>query len=849
MNITKIKYLLIVFAIFTIIPLVTSASDIQFSGTYYPDFDTYLKNGNWYNTSIYMLTEDQPGPDNEIAVSVMQWNITVIPDHATIDEVSLTDYVHYGWNLANSFCQYNNITSKPNGGVNYATLKGEAAGGKYYTYENVGWSSPGWCVKNTTAGKLQDDGDIIAYLQGSLDVDWFAVGHETRVTSPTNPDIAMLRSMDYVGHDGTKLWVLYTLTDGPFVNNTSPVDGTSDTTCNPFPTGQVIQADLYHLQGGTFYTTAWLYNDTTSTWDNETYVTGTNQTWLTSMEHACNHGQTYQWYIEMHDGTYWYNTSVMSFTTEDIDPPTGITCTRNSSSSLNISFTPDTGANWSTILYREGANPTEAVYDGSVNTTNSYYILEGITPDHCYGLKLRSVENITGDASISSWANKNYGDCCLWGNVTDVYIRYENTSSDGQNNLIDLSEISPCANHILEVTYVNLTREQFVINVTNYATYPISINLNAQPLYYTLEWNATTINDSCSCSDLSPNYKRRLLAESLIDGTELTFYMITDRDVYADYNCTGSQITTFKHPLQKNNLARYDYQVTDDTGLFSLYTDFNSYISFNSSNSTVSHIIHQQFLFDDLIIDDVVLLYDKTYCVSALNSLVSPSAYANIMEVKTDNYVTPNINSIIIPYREISTDTYNDEWDIRINYAPGGSGVYVYFDEGDTNKIWRLYCEMYDYSDGSLDYSSAVLTNNNNFSFVGGSHSKSYFIIINISHTDYNRTASITFWLSPEITEIINYGYVENILSTLFGDLPGNLDDPTQTINWMNAIIFFIALIPLSLFGAVNPGLAGIGVGFWFIGATIMFNIVALTGIGVLLIVFGVIYIFGRRRS
>jgi len=844
----------------------TANADITFSDTLTPSHDCYIDNSdgtpynNWYNTSNQLYFDDTGDDDDnqypEI-VTILQFNTSTIPDSSTITEASLRYYItqsqtDQAYGVINRMEDYT-LTD----GSNATQLFTDAKGGRYYERSEAVTYSTGWITMNTSAGRMDgssspgsySDEDIRTNIQENLTNDYFCVAFFLQ-SKYDDSLTASMYSKDYSMDYAPQMWYSATLNNCTYVNNTYPVDGASDVNHVPYPTGAVIQSDLYHTNGHTIYATAWLYNPVTSSWMNESYTTGTNKTWLTSMPHASDYGTTYEWYIETHDiYGHWYNSSVMSFTVEDLDPPTNITCNRNSSTSLNITFTPDTNADWTTIIYEADGMPTELFNDGSLNTTLDkdgvgYGILEGLTADTCYGLRLRSVYNNTGNSSVSAWANKDYGDCCLWSNYTNLFIRYENSSSDSENHLIDLSTVSPCANHILTIVYTNLTREEYIINATNYATYPMVIDLHGNPLYYILEWNASTINDTCSCSDLSPNYKRSLIHSS----QNLTFYMITDRDVYADYNCTGSQISSFKKGT-KNNLARYDYQVTDDSGIFSLYTDFNSYISFESSNETINHTIHQEFLFDDLIIDDVVLLYDKLYYVSAYNEYVNPSDYRAIDEAKTDSYVSPNTNPIVIPYRELSLDTYNDNWDITVSYSPGGSGMYVDFTEHTTNQITRIYVEIYDLSDGSLDYSSAVNTNNNNFSFAGASHSKEYAVYINLTHKDYARVASIVVWISPTTEEIVTHDYIETIFENIFGELPGNLDDPSETISWINVIIFFIALIPLSLLGVYNPGFASIGVGIWLLGANYMFAITALYGVAIFLILMGIIYIFGGRRT
>lgn len=877
---TFVLIMLMLQAIIITIPHI-KATEETFSITLQPEYDCWIDSGTtWYNETDELTCDDTGDAvaERPSKVIVIQWDTSAIPDNAVVTEASLHFYVSEKVDDASDTwtrilrMEYSTLDD----GSNVSDVFTDARSGRYYHDSSKPFEATGWWTMNTSDGYLDGtDGPAYSYseedirtnIMENLTNDYFCLAFVLHAT-PT-ADEASMYSKDKNEAYGMRLWLEYTISDSPIVEITGPADGTSgveivkwDGTNFSVRTTTTIYHTDYEDGVHRNMTATWKYLDE-ATGDWYTFYTVTdNWTWypvgyVAYLQNATKYSKTYHWKVEVHElGGNWSNTSVYSFTTEPLPAPYNVVCHRETNTSLNVSFSNYASVNWTTIIYKEGAIPSEqdiadfeaGTYTNYINTTNSYGVITGLSPDTCYGLKLRAVRNESGDANFSSYATKDYDDCCLWINIVSLYIRYENTSVNGTNSLINLSKVSPCSNHLLTVTYTDLSKVEFIINSQNYSTYPIELQITKQPLYYELEWNYTTVNDTCSCTDLSPNYRRRLIVDGIDNASSPTFYMIVDRDVYADYLCNGTQITSFKNSNDKNNLAKYDYQVTDDSGLFATYTNYQSYLSFNSSNATTNHIIHQNYIFSDLILDDVVLLYGKTYYVSVFNDIVSKSLYADIYEAKTDNHVSPNTNPIVIPYISPVEETYNDDWDMRVHYSPGGSGLYVYFNEGDTNQITSLYCEVYERGASTPVYTATSNTNNHNFTYNGANQGKEYVILLNYTHVDYDKTPSIVTYLSPDVSEIVSYSYIDNVLNNIFGKLPGNIDDPSQTISWINVIIFFFALIPLSIFGATDPAFAGIGIGFWLVGATLMFSIVSLIPIGIFLIFISIIYKFGGRR-
>ena len=833
------------------------------------DYDTYT----WHNDST---TLDFNGHccnsgtkwKNRIAV---EWNTSDIPDTAIITNASINftctvldiDY--------NSYMYVNQISNKPTESTAISLWQdcqdgGAAQWDQGYTRRGTS-TATGYYEFNTTG-----DGDVNLQLwsmdpcqdlQDNLTADWFAVGILGRSSFAYRIAQGHIASLESPSYEPMYLWVEYTF-NGPYIDDPSPSNGASEVSLSP-----QTCIDLSHPSGTNMDIEWQWYNTSDSTW--HTYGTNntvTNGTYCQLFDNATLPATTYQWRVRANDSFGNWSNRSFSFTTVGCAPPTNLDCNRNDSYSINVSWTefPDgTGTTHTLVYYRLGFSPPTYL-SGTLgaNTTNEYAVIEGLDNAECYSFGLyTNYEDSEGDWTLSS--RNSLSPCCTSGGTYRFYIRYENTTFDDDgdgivettdfyNNIINLSRFN-CSEHMLEVHYSNYATEYWYINEslweapTGMNQQYLEIETLYNPLYFVFHWNYSIYdvnNDSYNCScNYTCSYSRTLLPISGYEDTNhtnITFYFIVDRHIYNDYYVDDPDCNKSVEYDFNNNLAHYNIWFEDRTNLFGQRLDYDSYASFFAYNATETKlIVHQQYL-DSYGTVHPTLLYNKDYGVG-INCSYTDNRYEHIGYFKGSTTVSPDQSDIVVVPKYVEQRTF-EYFNVDFGWT-GTNQLWVYFEDTQSD-VTNINLTVRWTTNNTILYQHDVNSNENNFTIPGSNSETTYYINITLTHSQWG-TMYIVFLTGTYIEPLTTATEINNILQNIFGQLPENLDTG-ERMQWYMLPVFFIGLIPLSLFGAKAPAIAALGVGFWMalFGVAVSGIPIQLVGMGAFLVLMGILMIIAK---
>ena len=852
------------------IPIYTpsiSAGPLVYTVQLEPVFDTELsKWATWDNSTSEIDVYSCYGSIEYVLVS--KWNISSIPDDATITNVSLSFYVNQKFVQGGSACGGRIKAMDKDPEFHSATdiFNDAKDGTTYHDGHGLYGDDYGRRVVNTTTdGKYNDtfDNTPITNLTSHLSDDWWSIGLYVYIKNAWNGCERLKISSDE-GTYGMILWVEY-IYNGPIQSNPSPSNGATDQSLTPttcidisHPSGEDMDINFYWWNGS-----AWnLYGHNNSV---------NNGTYCQTFDNASAPATTYQWRVVANDTYGNYSNATYSFTTLGVIPPQNVECSRYNESAISLTWTKcpnGTGTAWTVIRYQLGQSnpPTWSGGALGVNTTGESAIINGLSESSCYSFSLWTNYNDSdGNWTLSTRNTRN--PCCTSGGIYKLCLRYENSTNDpldptiNYNNLINLTKFN-CSTHRLAVHYADYATEYYYINESYYVntsagnwTPCITINTTRDPLYFVMWWNwsiqdETWDGENCSCN-YTNSYTRTLLPSAgTWDGnqTVIDFYFITDRHIYNDYYIADENCNYSVEYFITNNLVKYSFAFEDRSGIFTSRTDaLDTYSSFYCYNSTKQLMIHQEY-WDRYERVHPTLLYYKDYLVGVNCSLWQGRLYENIGLAPNKEEDPDIVEEIVINPRTNETFAFADIFTITPSWDTDGTGLYVYYVDSsggtDTVNLTLFYK-----SNNTIAYTAEYSSNEVNFFYPTADQNETFITWINITHNTYGIIPTFSFEITPEISPIVTSGYINSILQDVFGNLPSNLEDPSETIEWHGIIIFVFGLIPLSLFGATNPGIASMGAGVSTLGVAMMISATAVIGIGIVLIFFGILMIWaGRNR-
>jgi hypothetical protein len=865
-----VKYIIILSLLILSITSIVQAGTIIITTEIEPSFDTTLDTTAvaFYNSTQELLTySTYEGFHHTYAVAALEWNISSIPTKATILITNLSLCCTYrtsgqgSWGLSAMNCSPSQ--------QNYTDL--------YYNITNAGpyiwYRAPDWWLFVVAEYNLSFPTylttDMTPYIQENVTnkTGRFSAGMWSNNFDgySSNYNFPSIENTDPAVHP-MRLIITYEW-NGPVLSNESPSNGEFDVEFFPYTC-----IDFTHPSGTPSNITFYWYNTSSSAWEfyGNNATAGVNGTYCMQFLNATSPLTNYMWMVNATDDNGNTTFGYYSFTTCAVMPPWDTLCQRHNDTTINISWTKSpngSGTTYTLIYYALGSPPSWGSGTLAVNTTGETYSLTGLDEAECFGISFWS--NYWNGTNWTLSARETLTPCCTEGGTYRFALRYENTSfsddgdnvvedTDYYNNYINLSHYN-CSTHRLEIHYADYLTEYYYLNASWYESTGggnwspvIEVNCTHNPLYFVMWWNwSISTEGTCECN-FTNSYTRTLLP---ISGTEtanytlIDFYFITDRHVYNDIyvedpegNCSASveYFTT-------NNLVKYTYNFEDRSTYFIGETvELKVYSTFYCYNSTKQIVVHQEY-WDSSQKVYPVLLHRKDYLVGINSSKWVGRLYENI-GLAPNRLETPiDVETIVISYRSNESYIFSEIFNVTSTWSATATGLYVYYSDSSFGTT-SVQVSIYYFSNGTLAYTNTLFSDDATFFYPTASHNETFTIQITIVHEKYHTIGPLTFMHFPSTTAITSGAAINSVLQNIFGNMPANLDTG-EKIQWYGLVIFVIGLIPLSLFGASNPGIASMGTGLSVLGVGYMINITAVFGVGFLLIFLGILMLWaGRNR-
>lgn len=844
---------------------VTISSAETFNIKITPSYDGYV------SSTPYQRNDDNNYLEFEsigtrLKNAFIEFNLSDIPDYATITKVSLTwegydDYDVGGvstW-VTKIYSLENQPSVQPDNSTGNAVIWNDCEDGTMYldSWINRLFGNTGQVhTANHTSSdpRLIWDNSPVSDVQAALVNNWFAIG----VIGFDNQDSKCHSSESPVANPAPTLWVEYQA-NPPEISNESPEDESYDvelqpTTCIDVvtPTGTPLNITWKWWNGS-----GWeQYGENNSV---------ANGTYCQDFNNATTPCHVYYWWVYVEeDGGVNYTAETFEFSTTCLGPPTNLSCSEISPGLINVTwdkFVNESGEMYTVIrwatqgippLWNEGT----LAYNGTGNYTNIY-----IGNGACAAISAWSYFNDSGNWSLSSRTTKI---CCSGGGNYTICFRYENsTLVDGYNNPINFSKY-PHSAHKLTIHFLDLTNQTYYLGPDWYNDSWGSWNVNAQRtclnlsvdrdvLYFSFHWNwsiNTTANTNTTCS-----YIRKLTPNSgqyIYTNKTITFYLTTHLHVYnqpylllepgSDGNWSNSSVTILRETDFENTLVQYHYTINDETGLFLGALPFASYSSIYTYNRSGLKIVIDEQYIDTADKIYPYLVYEYDYFIG----------FHTTDYHRWNNGDVPNKQVIdeVITIRAYSNQTkylaglFNFDYD----WYDGDIGLSATYSDVDfqTESV-KLEIRYYIPGEGPSDivYQKTVVTNayEYTFNYPAANHSRTYYLTFTIVHPELqyfyeDSTLTVNFILMPGINMTVSREVIDAIFYNVLGACPLYDGVTGEALPWSFLILFgILGCVTLGLskqhysLSFLGSGVTGIFLSLYIIGLPTTDS-----GVGVLLV-------------
>jgi len=563
----------------------------------------------------------------------------------------------------------------------------------------------------------------------------------------------------------------------------------------------------------------------------------TNGTYCQEFTNATDPCTTYYWWIHIFDSFGNYTDGIFEFTTHCINPPTGLTCNRWNTTTLNITFTPDSdacGESWTEGYYVEGTTPPAWGSGTYFNTTNTSINITDLAEGTCYAFSMWTNWNESGNWTRSSARATVI--CCTTGGNWRFCLRYE----ERNQVMINLSDY-PCSSHVLAIHMEDGTRVIYLLDedwyIGNGNSSCLDVALGAEPLFFELWWNQSYGNTSTCNNYSSTSYVRTLLPEAATNesGTDvITFYIMTERRVYGDEYLLDGE-SDFELDMI-DSMIRYSFQFDDRTHEFDIKEDFDSYATFYFYNTTNKIIVHQQY-WDAAQKVYPVLFYAKPYFTGVNCSTVNDE-YDNIGLAPNHD----NIEETIIIYLRTSTSIGWDEAiDLTYSWMDAASGLWILYEDNELNTVW-VNVSIYLKDGNTVQWSSNQSANEWNFTWAAANQSRAYVIVVTIKHGNAG-FGSFEFPIAPGTNALTNAAWIDSLFYNVLGVSPFYNVDTGMTMSWSHVIVLSVSIALLCLI-TYNATLGILAPGIWLVVSSIFISGLPLSwvAVGFLIITMAIAY-------
>ena len=796
------------------------------------EYDGWCSTTTIYNTTTYVLaqatTSDYWG--------FVEWNISTIPAHAQITNVSFEVYSlgYSGPGILNGY----EMESRPSTLTASQIAADSQNGTKYISIVMSTFTgNTGEKDVNSTSNEWYPLTDVKQDIQDNISRGWWAMGFDPYLNpwDAGSTTYAKWASRNHSSEHAARLWIEYDLS-APIFNESmnTPADGATDVNLTP-----QICVNLSHPDDFTMNITFYWWNGTG--WEYfYNYTSVNNGTYCAPFMNATDPCTTYYFWVEAVDQNGNETSIVYEFTTHCIDPPTSLDCSVHNATALNLTWTEKPNNNGTThtlIYYEKGTCPPSWGFGTlGANTTNETAIISDLDQGSCYAFSFWTNWNSSNGTYYLS-ASRGTHICCTAGGDYTICLKYEDRNQDP----INLSDY-PCSNHTLYIHYTDGLMDTYLINNQTYVDNNFSscftIGASGTVLFFELYWNET-INPNCTGAgfDSHCSYRRTLLPSAASNDTgnkTITFYLITDRNVYLDYYYNFTAGATLETDMA-GHLVPYIFNFDDRSHIFDTKPPNDASAAFYCYNVTDKLIIHQQY-WDSAQKVYPVLIHEKAYFVEVN---CSTEKYSNIGLAPNQNLLEEEIIITRISDEGIS---FGEVIDLSFGWVDAATGLYVHYTDTETSTSW-VNCTIYD-TDYNIVYTYQIASNEYNFTWNAANQSQTYFINITFSHDMFTAITTVQFPLHPGMTALTTAATIEGLFYNIFGLSPFYNIDTGEAIPWATLIMFAIAVL---IFGALitySPVLSIAAPGIWIIGFSTMVSgfDIAYIAIGFLLISLAIVY-------
>ena len=545
-----------------------------------------------------------------------------------------------------------------------------------------------------------------------------------------------------------------------------------------------------------------------------------NGTYCATYENATSCGTTYNWRINVSDGLGNWSNETFYFTTLSLEPPSSINIKRNSSTSVNLTWTNYSvpggiDGNLSTyVRYSTSEYPTtrdEGTFGD--NTSNETTIIDGLLID--------------GDYYFSLWTHYEKNGSGCW---SPAYAPAFSSTSGGEYNITFAWE---CTQEIIADTeygganYTNLTLTHIwgvlidgtLINDTYVSTNSFIINFDISPDVIYVDWAGLGMVRA-----ITPFPGQR----------NLTFYICCEPEYEEGMNLSDSQLF-------------YTFHFDDYTpnSLFTLSPETKLYI-YDYNMSLGKYYIHQDFWSaEDTVY--VALEYGERYYIGldcdALNisflqyvdTGTNQHIYINILPHYNDTFVITQLASKTLEWQGSNGFCVNYT-DIVVGTNSATIRIYIYYSTNDTYLLVKT--KTFDVSEYSYFYTTAL----------GCDVALDYFVTIEISHVLFTINQTITGFIFAFPPLGASADWINGAFISVLGICPLNPVTWTQSFAFG---IFFIFLVSLGAkYGEL--GVITASIVLIFIETIVLDDIAVrglVVGVAIFLIITAAIMYIGSKRS
>lgn len=658
-------------------------------------------------------------------------------------------------------------------------------------------------------------------MYNSSNIDTTAARKYINYTVAINPSTGMPWTMTEmsniqagisISHNGAGFTVcnlIYLTINYGYLNGTNPTNKSTNQDLCPY-----VCVNLSNILGHEMNLTWYWWNGSAWRYFGHNY-TVSNGTYCESFSNATDCLTTYHWMVSVNDSTGHTENYSYYFTTGGPSPPTGLTASRNSSTSINLTW-----SNWTIPAHFTGTTSTMirysiSGYPANINagtlatndTLNETYIVEGLAEDSCYYFSAWTYYSDCGGC----WsAGYDTATACTGGGTYNITLYWDCNLT--KINPVDFPQFDNS-----ELWAELYTGEVIYHNNSFVGMNPFEVELNQTPDIWIIDYGGLGMYRSIISTQ----------------NNNLSFY-ICCRDEYNGSNLNESQVW-------------YTFTFKDDFADSRFIVSPESQFYIYKYNGSSLYYIHQAYFSAEDTVRVCLNYNDRYFCGVRCPTTYIP--FLQYFDTGTDQELEIEITTDVN-----ATGFIHEYCDLNTSWSPGGTGIWINYTDlsyGTDNVTVRIYAIYPNNNTKNQMYIYTFTTSTYNFNWtlgLGCINNMSYLITAEINHSLFasnNTLSAFVYYIRPGP---YSPDWIDSIIDEVLGR------SPFYPVSWTQTIVFGVCFFILLSFAQINAevGLTLTGFILIFIEAgflshsNITFHAIA---VGLLMAISGIIFTFrGRNR-